>query len=113
MNDREHIRDIKEEYKTPPVPTGFAHVKGEWDDGFVIRQIKDAFESESEFVWIPVCLLDADGTLDGQNFQEQFGARNYRYSGLPSRNVRRGRLRCYGCRDKTLIYRILTPSRRF
>lgn len=87
MNDREHIRDIKEEYKTPPVPTGFAHVKGEWDDGFVIRQIKDAFESESEFVWIPVCLLDANGTLDGQNFQEQFGARNYRYSGLPSRNV--------------------------
>lgn len=30
-----------------------------------------------QFVWVPVKLLDADGTLDGKTFNEKFGRRNY------------------------------------
>lgn len=73
---------------TVPIPKGFRHIKGEWDTGFVIRQCLDErFESASEFVWIPVCSLNADGTLDGVSYAEQFGARDYGYSGSPSRNI--------------------------
>lgn len=73
---------------TVPIPSGFRYIKGEWDTGLVIRKCLDErFESASEFVWIPVCTLKADGTLDGVNCTEQLGARNFGYSGNPSRKV--------------------------
>lgn len=71
-----------------PVPSGFRHIKGEWNTGWVIRQCLDErFESASEFVWIPVCTLEPDGTLDGVERGQRLGAREYGYSGVPSRNV--------------------------
>lgn len=80
--------EIRNEYKNPPIPAGYRHIKGEWDTGFVIGQCRDArFDSVSEFVWIPVCVLAADGTLNGSEYNVQFGARDYGYSGQPSRNV--------------------------
>lgn len=80
---------IKEEYKNPPVPAGFKHVGGEWNTGFIIRQKLDAFfESPSEFVWVPTCLLPADGTQDAIHYDKQFGARpSLKYSGEPSAHV--------------------------
>ena len=62
-----------EEYINPPVPVGFKHIEGEWNDGYVIEQIS----SGSQFVWIPVGGLDPDGTLDGEKFVEKFGRRNF------------------------------------
>lgn len=60
-------------YTNPPIPDGYMHAYGEWNNGFVIMRISDG----SQFVWIPVGYLDADGTLDGENFNEKFGRRNY------------------------------------
>lgn len=31
----------------------------------------------SQFVWVPVKFLEANGTLDGENFTKKFGRRNY------------------------------------
>lgn len=71
-----------------PVPDGFRYLKGEWNTGLVIQRCLDQrFESASEFVWIPVCALQADGTLDGVTNDRKFGARNYGYSGIPSRKI--------------------------
>ena len=61
-------------YMNPPIPEGYKHVCGEWNNGFVIERCSDG----SQFVWIPVGSLDTDGTLDGKHFSEKFGARNYR-----------------------------------
>ena len=47
---------------------------GEWDNGFVIQRASD----ESEFVWIPVGHLAANGTLDGRHFTEKLGRRKYK-----------------------------------
>ena len=60
-------------YVNPPIPEGYKHVCGEWNNGFVIERCSDG----SQFVWIPVGSLDANGTLDGEHFSEQFGRRNY------------------------------------
>ncbi len=60
-------------YVDPPVPNGYRHVKGNWKTGFMIERKSD----KSQFVWIPVGYLDLDGTLDGRNFSEKFGRRNY------------------------------------
>lgn len=60
-------------YEHPPIPTGYKYIEGEWYDGFVIQRIDD----KSEFVWIPVGFLDANGTLDGENFNEKLGRRKY------------------------------------
>ena len=60
-------------YANPPIPEGYKHVCGEWNDGFVIERCSDG----SQFVWIPVGSLDSNGTLDGKNFSEKFGRRNY------------------------------------
>ena len=60
-------------YVNPPIPKGYKHVCGEWNNGFVIERYSD----RSQFVWIPVGSLDSNGTLDGEHFSEKFGRRNY------------------------------------
>ncbi len=60
-------------YVNPPIPEGYKHVCGEWNNGFVIERCSDG----SQFVWIPVGSLDSNGTLDGEHFLEKFGRRNY------------------------------------
>lgn len=60
------------DYQKPVIPKGFEYVKGEWDKGFAIKSKIDG----SEFVWIPVGSLEADGSLDGgAHFDEKFGRR--------------------------------------
>ena len=59
-------------YTNPPIPEGWEHVEGKWDTGLVIEDFKG-----NQFVWVPVGFLDANGTLDGTNFTEKFGRRNY------------------------------------
>lgn len=61
-------------YANPPIPEGYKHVCGEWNNGFVIERSSDG----SQFVWIPVGYLDPNGTLDGVSFSKKFGRRNYR-----------------------------------
>ena len=60
-------------YVNPPIPEGYKHVYGEWNNGFVIERCSDG----NQFVWIPVGSLDSNGTLDGKHFSEKFGRRNY------------------------------------
>ena len=60
-------------YANPPIPEGYKHVCGEWNNGFVIERCSDG----NQFVWIPVGSLDSNGTLDGEHFSEKFGRRNY------------------------------------
>ena len=60
-------------YVNPPIPEGYKHVCGEWNNGFVIERSSDG----SQFVWIPVGSLDSNGTFDGEHFSEKFGRRNY------------------------------------
>ena len=66
--------DYSTNYVNPPIPEGYKHVCGEWNNGFVIERCSDG----SQFVWIPVGSLDSNGTLDGEHFSEKFGRRNYR-----------------------------------
>ena len=61
------------DYTHPPIPEVWKHVEGEWNNGFVIQDSKG-----NQFVWVPVEFLDPNGTLDGTNFSERFGRRNYR-----------------------------------
>jgi len=61
------------DYTNPPIPERYTYVKGEWNTGYVIKDKKS-----NEFVWVPVGVLAANGTLDGTNFNEKFGRRNYR-----------------------------------
>ena len=60
-------------YANPPIPKGYRHILGEWNNGFTIERDSDG----SQFVWIPVGSLDSNGTLDGESFSEKFGRRNY------------------------------------
>ena len=60
-------------YVNPPIPERYKHVRGEWNNGFVIERCSDG----SQFVWIPVGSIDSNGTLDGEHFSEKFGRRNY------------------------------------
>ena len=60
-------------YVNPPIPEGYKHVCGQWNNGFVIERDSDG----SQFVWVPVGSLDSNGTLDGEHFSEKFGRRNY------------------------------------
>ena len=48
-------------YANPPIPEGYKHICGEWNDGFVIERDSDG----SQFVWVPVGYLDSNGALDG------------------------------------------------
>ena len=45
-----------------------------WDDENELETLKKKY---SQFVWVPVNLLDFDGTLDGEIFSEKLGRRNY------------------------------------
>jgi len=49
--------------------------KVNWENPEEVEEVKKTY---SQFVWCPVAMLDSDGTLDGQNFNEKFGRRNYR-----------------------------------
>lgn len=42
-------------YDTPYIPTGFTHIEGSWNGGYVIRQTSTG----NEFVWVP-CVLNQD-----------------------------------------------------
>ncbi len=64
---------INDNYITPPIPEGYKYVCGQWNNGFVIERGSD----KSQFVWIPVESLEANGTIDGEHFSEKFGRRNY------------------------------------
>ena len=61
------------EYVNPPIPEGYKHICGKWNNGFVIERDSDG----SQFVWIPVGSLYSNGTLDGVSFTTKFGRRNY------------------------------------
>lgn len=58
----------------PPILEGYKHITGCWDTGFVIKRISDG----SMFTWVPVEYLSANGTIDGEVYNEKFGRRNYR-----------------------------------
>lgn len=60
------------DYTNPPIPKGWEHVEGMWNNGLVIQDSKG-----NQFVWVPVGFLDPNGTLDGIHFSEKFGRRNY------------------------------------
>ena len=64
--------DYYGDYTNPPIPEGWKHIEGEWNNGFVIQDSKG-----NQFVWVPVGFLDSDGTIDGTNFSEKFGRRSY------------------------------------
>ena len=66
--------DYSQNYVNPPIPEGYKHICGEWNNGFVIERCSDG----SQFVWVPVGSLDSDGTFDGDHFDSKFGRRNFR-----------------------------------
>ena len=70
--------DYSPNYVNPPIPEGYKHICGEWNNGFVIERGSDG----SQFVWVPVGSLDSNGTRDGEHFSEKFGRRNYRNNGF-------------------------------
>ena len=70
VNEKKYAVD----FINPPIPKRYKYICGEWNNGFVIEREYDG----SQFVWIPVGCLNSDGTLDGENFTEKFGRRNYR-----------------------------------
>lgn len=46
-----------------------------WADTHKLELLKKTY---SQLVWVPVKFLEPNGTLDGENFTERFGRRNYR-----------------------------------
>lgn len=76
--------DSPQNYMSPPVPAGYIHVCGEWNNGFMIERIQDS----SQFIWIPVGSLDPNGTLDGVEYFSQFGRRNFRHDIFSDKNYR-------------------------
>ena len=80
------IRVKKVKYANPYIPEGYKYVSGEWNNGFVIERESD----KSQFVWIPVGYLDGNGTLDGENFTEKLGRRNYKCVKFSKGNLEKG-----------------------
>jgi len=74
LNIAATVKVYSTNYVNPPIPEGYKHICGEWNNGFVIERCSDG----SQFVWVPVGSLDSNGTLDGVSFTEKFGRRNYR-----------------------------------
>ena len=62
-----------ENYANPPIPKGYMYAFGEWYNGLVIERLSDS----SRFTWVPVGMLEANGTLDGNSYNAKFGRRNY------------------------------------
>ena len=61
-------------FTIPPIPEGYKHITGKWNNGFVIERVSDG----SQFVWIPVMtLLDTDCYLPGKTYGCSFGRRNF------------------------------------
>lgn len=60
-------------YKNPPTPPGYKYKCAEWNEGIVFEREYD----KSEIVWVPAGALKPNGTLDGVNFREKFGARPF------------------------------------
>lgn len=62
-------------YNNPVVPVGFKHIDGIWETGFTIQD-----RNENQFVWVPVLdpRVQANGTLDGTNFNSKFGRRKFK-----------------------------------
>lgn len=71
--DKEMSSIKSDNYEKPYIPEGYVHLKGEWQNGFVIQNQAD----KSEFVWVPVGWLDEEAILDGKNFKEKFGRVNW------------------------------------
>lgn len=72
LHSRKSLKNIKpNNFKTPPIPSGYIYIEGKWNNGFVIERKAD----KSQFVWIPVGSLIPNGTLDGIRFHEKFGRR--------------------------------------
>jgi hypothetical protein len=46
-------------------------------------EIETLMKTYDQFVWIPVSLLTANGTLDGIHYTEKFGKRNYQNRSVP------------------------------
>lgn len=68
-NSERHVNRL---YMNPKIPEGYRYLEGKWDDGFVIERISDG----SQFVWVPVGFLDANGTQDeGLHYNLKFGRR--------------------------------------
>lgn len=67
------IEEASENYMYPPIPNGYYHLEGEWNNGFVIQRTWDG----SQLVWIPVGMLQPKATLDTTNFCERFGRKNF------------------------------------
>ena len=74
VHENEPGTTYSKNYVNPPIPEGYKHVEGRWNNGFVIERTSDG----SQFVWVPVGSLDSNGTLDGVSFNEKFGRRIYR-----------------------------------
>ena len=68
------INVYSKNYANPPIPEGYKHILGEWNNGFVIERESDG----SQFVWVPVESLASNGTLDGVLFTRKFGRRDYK-----------------------------------
>ena len=67
-----------ENYANPPIPKGYNHIWGEWNNGFVIEKISDW----CQLVWIPVGSLDPNRPLNEKQFSKKVGKGNYQYGGL-------------------------------
>ena len=66
-------------YMNPPIPKGFHYVEGKWNTGFVIARDLD----QSEFIWIPVGYLEANGTSNGIIYNERFGGKEKTLTPFP------------------------------
>lgn len=57
----------------PPIPNGWKQVQNESKNVFVIERVSD----KSQFVWIPVCAITPNGSVDGIHLKKQFGRRSF------------------------------------
>jgi hypothetical protein len=83
--DNPHVTSKYGDHEHPPIPDGYTHVAGGWNNGFILQDNKG-----NQFVWIPVGSLTANGalinirnlnhdedSLCGDDFSEKFGRRAY------------------------------------
>lgn len=58
-------------YQNPPIPPGYKHISGEKYRMWTIERECD----KTQAFWLPMEALEANGTLDGENFNQKFGRR--------------------------------------